>query len=127
MILDHLKELRAEYPECLTVALFDLSSGLVLCISARDKHPQERLDSLCVLGAELLEGATAKGMSTALAPTKAADPQDWITMTKSETCLFLRSTVDPVEAMFCVCSSDVDVVGLQLSARSCLNKISAEQ
>jgi len=124
MILDHLNQLRAEIPECLAASLIDMSSGLALCTSAKEKYTQERLDALCSLASELFEGSAAETFSNAL---KTSDQRECIIMTVSETCLYLRSVVDPQEAMFCICSPDVDPKELLQNAKSCLNKISAEQ
>lgn len=127
MILDHLNGLRADFPDCLAVALIDLPAGLVLCISANDKPLQERLDGLCATAAELFEGAAATGFALALDNPKGADTQISSVMTKTETCLFLRSPADPKEALFCVCSSGVDVNRLLQSAKDRLDLIAGDQ
>ena len=124
MILDHLNELRENHPECLAVSLIDLSSGLALRTSAKEKYTQERLDALCSLASELFEGNSSEVFSKAL---DSADQQDGIVMTNSQTCLLLRSSADPMEAMFCICSPKADHHKILQSARVCLDKISSVQ
>ena len=127
MISEHLDALRAEFPECHTVALADISSGTVLCVSSKQKHPQERLDVLCSTAAELLDGETAQSFSNALAMPQTASMQESVVMAISETYLFLRSPQDPMEAMFCICAASIDVDGFLQSARSSLKSIAKEQ
>ena len=105
MILDQLEALQADFPECHTIALADISSGTVLCVSAKERHPQERMDALCSTAAELLDGGTAHSFSQALAMPESSAMQESVVMAKSKTWLFLRSPQDPMEAIFCVCSA----------------------
>ena len=127
MILDQLNALRADFPECHTVALADISSGTVLCVSAKQKHPQERMDALCATAAELLDGEAAQAFSQALVTPLSEKLQESVVMAKLETYLFLRSPQDQMEAMLCVCSADVDIENFLQGARSCLKTIANEQ
>ncbi len=127
LISEQLDSLRAEFPECHTVALADISSGTVLCVSSKQKHPQERMDAICSAAAELLDGETARSFSKALAMPATAAMQESVVMAKSETYLFLRSPQDQMEAMFCICAASIDVHSFLQSARSSLNSIAKEQ
>ena len=126
-ILDQLDALREQFPDCLAVAYADISSGIVLCVSAREKHPQEHLDSLCTTAADLFNGATAGTFSTALTSDADALFEEGLVLTQSETCLFLRSPQDPKEAMFCVCSARIDLDAFKARAKQQLNAIAGAQ
>ncbi|NKW72190.1 hypothetical protein HGD85_04340, partial [Rhodobacteraceae bacterium R_SAG10] len=114
-------------PECHTVALADISSGTVLCVSAKQKHPQERLDALCSTAAELLDGDAAQAFSKALEMPKTATLQESVVMAKLETYIFLRSPQDRMEAMLCICSANIDIDTFLQGARSSLKTIANAQ
>lgn len=126
MIFEQLEALRAEFSECLSVVLADISSGTVLCVSAAEKHPQERQDSLCELAAEMLDGAAANSFSQALNMPESSAVNESVVLAGSETYLFLRSAQDPVEAMLCICSNNIDLESFIHTARAQLNCIAQE-
>ncbi len=127
MILDKLEALRETFPECFAIALADISSGTVLCVSAAKKQRQEHLDSLCATAAEVFEGETAVTFAKATSATGASALQESVVMGKFETFIFLRSPLDPKEAMLCICSGKIDVDRFLQNARSSMNKIATEQ
>ncbi|MGB5557921.1 MAG: hypothetical protein WBN04_07900 [Paracoccaceae bacterium] len=127
MILDQLKALREEFAECQVVALADLSSGIVLCVSAKDKQPQERLDALCATAAELLDGKTAVSFANALELPQVSAVRQSVVTTQSETIIFLRSPADTPEALICVCSPTIDVAAMLEAAKTKFDRIAASQ
>lgn len=127
MILEHLKALQEELPECQVVALVDLSSGIVLCVSAKVKQPQERLDALCKTATELLVGQTAESFANALEVPQAPMLEQCVITSQTETFVFLRLPQDTPEALILVCSPMVDAAKLLGAAKSRFDAIAASQ
>ena len=125
--LDQMDELRDGFPGCRAVALADMSSGIVLCVSEIEKHPQERLDALCATANELFNTAAARKVFGALKNGENANQDQGMTITPSETCIFLRSPADPMESLVAICNTDVDVTLFTQSARRTFDKIAAEE
>lgn len=126
-IQQQLDELRTAFPACAVVGLVDLSSGIVLCVSDRAKRPQEQLDSLCAVATQLFNSRTSKAFAKALDNSKAPDLQESVILNASDTCLFLRSSMDPMEVMFCLYDAEIDVEGAIKFARTTLNSIATEE
>jgi len=125
--LDQMDELRDGFPGCRALALADMSSGIVLCVSERNKHPQERLDTLCATANELFNGAAAGKVFAALGKDQTNRPDQGMVMTPSETCIFLRSSADPMETLCAICDADVDIGKFAQSARQTFDKIATEE
>lgn len=127
MILDKLDALRAEFSECSAIALADISSGTVLCVSTEKKQRQEHLDTLCQTAAEIFSGQTASAVSKMSEETGGSALHESVVLAKSETYVFLRSPIDPKEAMLCVCSAKLDIDSFLQQARSSMYNIATEQ
>ncbi|PWE31393.1 hypothetical protein DDZ14_12830 [Maritimibacter sp. 55A14] len=121
-IVDHLEELRRNFPECSTVAFGDISAGLVLSVSSAQRLPQERLDALCLTGKELLDGRTARSVGTALPP--GAEPlQHALRMEGGGLEIFLRSPAVATDALCIVATPEVDIDALISRGRAELQAI----
>jgi hypothetical protein len=127
MVLRHLAALREEIDDCQLVALVDLSSAIVLGVSARDKRPQEKLDAYCETAAELLVGKTALIFAGALDTQQPADLSQSVISTKDQTTVFLRSATETSEALILVCAPTVDISQVLSTAKTKLATISADQ
>jgi hypothetical protein len=125
-ILTQLDDLRSAFPRCVAVGLVDVSSGIVLCVSTTTKRPQEQLDALCAVAAQLFNSPAAEGFSKALDSDDTTALHQGVVIADTDTCLFVRSPVDPMEAMFCLCEPEIDVDGALKAARTTLNKIATE-
>ena len=125
--LDQMDELRDGFPGCRAVALADMSSGIVLCVSERNKHPQERLDALCATANEIFNGAAAGKVFAALGNGEAGGPDRGMIVTPSETCIFLRSSADPMETLCAICDADVDIGQFAKSARRTFDQIATAE
>jgi len=108
------------------VGLVDVSSGIVLCVSTEKKPPQEQLDSICASATQLLNSDTSGAFSNALDGTQTDGLHEAIVMNATDTCLFLRSPVDSMEAMFCLCAPQIDIENAMAIARTTLNRIATE-
>lgn len=118
-IADDLDRLRQAVPGCDWAAYADLSSGLVLSVSAERRPPQEALDALPRRAAELLDAAAPAAALQVTATEEAVE------MSPGRTALYLRSRAEPVEALCCVGSAGMDVAGLVTEARAALRRIDA--
>ncbi|MBV1867955.1 MAG: hypothetical protein KUG69_08635 [Marinosulfonomonas sp.] len=125
--LDQMDELRQGFPGCRAVALADMSSGIVLCVSSANKHPQEQLDALCATANEFFNGAPAGKMFGVLENDKKSNPEQGMTITPSETCVYLRSPADLMETLVAICNADVDITQFTQSARRTFEQIATEE
>ena len=117
-----LDSVRHDFPECRAIAFGDLSTGLVLCVSAARKTPQERLDRLCRTAGELLDGATA-GHAAALAPDGAGAVTQAVALSGGTLEIFLRSPLVATDTLCCICSANVNIDALIDRARAGLRDI----
>jgi len=108
-ITTRLDALRSEFPDCSVVAFADLSTRTALCASQQDALPQEQIDALCQVGAELLNDDMAAQVATMFGEGGDRNVHQAIVMTPVDLRLFLRSKVDPVDALCCICSTQIDV------------------
>lgn len=122
-----LEKLRTSLPGCDLVVFGDLFSQITLCVSARDKHPQEQLDALCVTAGNLLDGPAAHSAASALGMPDGNALDQAVIMSTSNMQIFLRSPVDDADVLGCVCSLDADIEFTTAQARSVLNLIAQDQ
>jgi len=109
MIMEQFEKIRAEFSECEAIALADISSQTVFCVSARKKPPQERIDALCEAATEILSGGLADGFATALGSPRGTLPQECFVMDRSDLLVFMRSPRDQDEVLLSICDARVDV------------------
>lgn len=105
MVLEKLDALREQFDACKLVGLADISSGVVLGVSAAEKPPQEKLDAYCRATAEMLDGKSALAFGAALGGEALHEAS---VMSDSQILFFVRAEQDPSEAMFCVCTAEID-------------------
>ncbi len=127
MILDKFDALREDFSECSAIALADISSGTVLCVSSGEKQRQEHLDTLCQTAAEIFTGQAASAVSKMTENIGVSALQESVVLAKYETYVFLRSPIDPKEAMLCICSAKLDIDRFLQQARSSMYSIATEQ
>jgi hypothetical protein len=118
-IAEDLDRLRHAVPGCDWVAYADLSSGLVLAVSADRRPPQEALDTLPERAAQLLD---APAPASALGVDRVDEALD---LSPDRTAAYLRSRIEPVEILCCVGSPAMDVAGLLAEARAAIRRIDA--
>lgn len=119
-----LDNLRASLPDCSLVAFGDLFSQITLCVSTRDKHPQEQLDALCITAGNLLNGPAAHCTTTALGMPDGKALDQAVILSPAGLQVFLRSPVDDADVLCCVCSLGADIEKTAAQARSTLSLIS---
>ncbi|MCF6233709.1 MAG: hypothetical protein L3J36_11545 [Rhodobacteraceae bacterium] len=119
----HLDDLRADLPGCSLVVFGDFFSQITLCVSSQDKHPQERLDALCVSAGSLLDGPVAQVVTAAMGlPDNSAFSQA-ILLSPSSMQIFLRSPAEESDMLACVLSLDADAETATNRARAALQLI----
>jgi len=119
----HLDDLRTGLPGCSLVVFGDFFSQITLCVSAQSKHPQERLDALCVSAGSLLDGPVAQNVTAAMGlPDNSAFSQA-ILFGPTSMQIFLRSPVEEADMLCCVLSLNADAEHATNLARAALHKI----
>lgn len=114
-ISESLEALRGKFPDCMTVAFADISTGMVLASSSQEHLNQEHLDALCATAADMLSGETAQRVSTVFEGD--APIQHAIIFERAEVGLFLKSLHAPNEVLCCACGSGIDLVAFLRHAR----------
>jgi len=122
-----LDDLRASLPGCSLVVFGDLFSQITLCVSARDKHPQEQLDALCVTAGNLLDGPAAQAAATALGVHDGNVLDQAVILSPSGLQVFQRSAVDDADVLACICSLNTDIEQATAQVRSTLSLIAQTQ
>jgi hypothetical protein len=122
-ITEELDAVRAAVPGCLMVAYADLSSGLMLCVSSARRQKQEALEALCATASDLLDGAAASRAAETIGEAPAEAIDEAVSLAPGATLAFLRSAADPVEALCCIGTADMDVGALLTEARGAMGRI----
>ena len=121
-VAEALDALRAEVAGCDLAAFTDLSSKMVLCVSAGGRRAQEELDALSEIAVTVLDGAVAEGAESLIGDKK---PVSAMTMTNVDLRVFLRSPSSANEALICVCAPRTDVTAIMDRGQSALDQIAA--
>lgn len=126
-IAERLDCVRQEFPECQMVAYADISTNMILSISAPIELRQEHLDSLCGIAADMLGGQSSSHLRRALGGSSDACVFQVIIIEQKEVEVFLRSTTNPKEALCCVCSPLINLGEFIAGARHHLDEIGLEK
>ncbi len=121
-VAEALDNLRAEVAGCDLAAFTDLSSKMVLCVSAGGRRAQEELDALSAIAATVLAGSVAEGAQSLLGEEL---PGSAMTMTNVDLRLFLRSPSSKNEALICVCAPTTDLATIMDRGKNALDQIVA--
>ncbi len=119
--------LRNCHPGCSLVVFGDLFSQITLCASARDKHPQERLDALCVTAGNLLGGPAAEAAASALGMPDGSALNQAIVLSPTDTQTYLRSPVDEADVLCMVGSVNANADQTCTGARAVLSQLAQEK
>lgn len=127
MIAQELESLTQKFPECQIAALVDISSGIILSAATQTKQRQERLDRYAALTSKVLASPGTQSLANALGATPKVAIQEASISTRSATCVFFRSAQEPNEAVFCICTKDIEFDKFLQCARTELEGISDVQ
>jgi hypothetical protein len=122
-VADELDRLRASLPGCALVAFGDLGARIVLCASDAEKRPQEKLDALCLAADTCLNGDTGGGDALAGLLGDGGLRQA-VALRPGGVTVFLRSSTDANDALFCAFTDQTDVPTVLTRADETLNRIS---
>jgi len=113
--------LRKNLPGCSVVALGDLSSQIVLCVSVQEQQPQEFLDQLCLSATALFGDRFAGPTGEALG----REPDEAIIMTADQTQVFIRSPNGDSDVLCCVFPKNVDITQVSGRVRTTFAELAA--
>ena len=119
-----LDSLRADLVGCDLVAFADLTTQVVLCVSAAARHAQEELDALTSTAVSVLRGSVAEGGQALLG---GASAQTVVSLTPVGMQVFLQSTNSDNEALICICAADADLAKTIARGSEALEDITAVQ
>lgn len=108
-VAGEIDQLRAALPACSLVVFGDLFSQITLCVSAREKHPQEQLDAICVTAGGLLDGPAAEQVANALGMPAGLRLARAVILSQDETQVIVRSSEEDADVLCCLGSAHLDV------------------
>ena len=126
-VAGELDRLRAALPGCSLVVFGDLYSQITLCVSTRDKHPQEQLDSICVAAGHLLDSPAAARVASVMGVPDDGKLSRAVVLGPRETQVYLRSPIEDADVLCCLGNLEVDADHTTRQAHSAFKKISETQ
>ncbi len=105
---ENLDQFRNSLPGCSLVVFGDLFSQITLCVSTRQKYPQEQLDSICVTAGSLLDGPLASKVAAILGKP-GSNLSRAVILSPEDTQVFLRSPDEDADVLCCLGPLDLDV------------------
>lgn len=110
-----LDALRETLGDCRLAAYADLSTRMVLRVSADKRPPREEIDALCDLAAQFLDGPSLPALFDGEAPYTAllAGPQ--------ESRFFIRSLSEPTDALILIVAEPVAQAAVWTAAQELLD------
>ena len=120
MTIGPLEAFRKDFAGCEMVVFADIVAKTVLAWDGALKWPQEPLDDLCEMAAQVLAiGADVDPL---------AEPQTAIFARATGCFVFLRATPGASEALCCVCAPDCDISQAFTEGKAlCADLLSADQ
>lgn len=116
MVADRLDELIETSPGCRNVAFADLSIGMALVVAGPETLSREVLDRLCA-EADLTLGNDEAGLGAR--PSSLS-----VSATPTDTKVFVRSEIEPNDALLCLCKPEIDLTNFIGRAQACLAAVS---
>ena len=116
--VDQLASVTAAFPAVRAVAFADLSSSMVLASQGR-ALTQEHLDRLCREARACFDDPLF-GLSV----QAFGEPHIALVMAPESIRVFLRSELDPADAICCLCDHGIDLPGFVAKLREILDRIS---
>jgi hypothetical protein len=118
-VIDSLGALVKAYPQARVVAFADLSSNMILASQGTQMVTQEHLERLCNQARSSFDDPLFSLTLEAF-----AEPQAAILLDDSEVKVFLRSEIEPADALCCICQHGIDLAGFVEKLRDTLDSIS---
>jgi len=119
----NLDQFRTSLPGCSLVVFGDLFSQITLCVSTRQKYPQEQLDTICVTAGNLLDGPVASKVANLLG-RPGGNLSRAIILSPEDTQVFLRSPDENADVLCCMGPLDLEVGKATKLAQSTFDDLS---
>lgn len=118
-MIDSLGALVKAYPQARLVAFADLSSNMILASQGPQLVTQEHLERLCHQARSSFDDPLFSLVLEAYGEPRAA-----IQLGESEVKVFLRSEIEPADALCCICEHGIDLEGFVKKLHEALESIS---
>ena len=118
-VIDSLGALVKAYPQARVVAFADLSSNMILASQGPQLVTQEHLERLCLEARSSFDDPLFSLTLEAFGEPRAA-----ILLGDTEVKVFLRSEIEPSDALCCICHHGIDLGGFVEQLRETLDSIS---
>jgi hypothetical protein len=118
-VIDSLGALVKAFPQARVVAFADLSSNMVLASQGPQLVTQEHLERLCQQARSSFDDPLFS-----LALEAYGEPRAAIQLGESELKVFLRSDIEPADALCCICQHGIDLEGFVRKLGETLESIS---
>lgn len=118
-VIDSLGALVKAYPQARLVAFADLSSSMILASQGPRMVTQEHLELLCKQARSSFDDPLFS-----LSLEAFGEPHAAVLLGDEEVKVFMRSEVEPSDALCCVCRHDIDLGGFVEKLRETLDSIS---
>lgn len=106
------------YPQARVVAFADLSSRMILASQGKDDVTQEHLDRLCQQARACFDDPLF-----ALSVEAFGEPRGAMVLGQDSLRIFLRSEIEPADALCCICDRSIDLAGFVAKIREALDSI----
>ncbi len=117
-VADSLSAVIKAHPQARVVAFADLSSRMILASQGRDDVTQEHLDRLCQQAR-----ASFDDPLFALSVEAFGEPHGAMVVGADSVRVFLRSEIEPADALCCICDHSIDLAGFVAKIRETLDSI----
>lgn len=108
------------FPKARVVAFADLSSSMILASQGANDVTQEHLDALCKQAR-----ASFDDPLFALSVEAFGEPHGALIIGEDSVRVFLRSEIEPADALCCICEHGIDLPSFVTRIRETLDAISA--
>lgn len=117
-VVDSLAAVVKAFPQARVVAFADLSSRMILASQGRDDVTQEHLDRLCQQAR-----ASFDDPLFTLSVEAFGEPNGALVMGQDSLRVFLRSAVEPADALCCICDHGIDLEAFVAKIHETLDSI----
>ena len=124
---DALESAIGDVPDCVAGAVLDMTTGLVLAVSAQDPEDEEAIESAAAALPDLFEGGAFGGVAEAFGRESdaAAGFSEFIVLGKKHVHLFLRNPSDPDQVMSLVCRREAKIGMVLAKSRKTVEAVAA--
>ena len=120
-VVEQVQAVAKAYPQARVVAFADLSSRMILCSAGSEDLNQEPLDRLCRDAMAIFDDPLS-----ALAIEAFGDPQGALVIDGDSVRVFVRSEVEAMDVLCCICDPAIDLAAFVAKLRSTLEQIGAQ-